>query len=237
MRHLFAVIPVKNQLHYTKGLVDQLLGQAEGRILLLDNGSTDGTIEWAVGLEREVGDAFGLHEMPGSYLHAMWNFGLDWASVESQGEPHSVAILNNDLRVGPQFLSSLHRTLHLDAKVAVAGANYDGRAFPPGKRAQAVNQICGGRYDGTGGLPGFAFMLRGEDGYRFPEALHWWYGDNDMVATFLQAGRLCVISRDATCEHLDGGGRTGNWADPAMQRLLKQDAEWFRAKWQTPSTH
>lgn len=230
MRPLFAVIPVKNQLHYTKGLIDQLLGQAEGQILVIDNGSTDGTVEWVAARMMKAG-RLAMHIAPGVFLHQMWNFGLDWAKSESPTPEHSVALLNNDLRIGDHFLSQLDEALHLHEKVAVAGARYDNRKWPSGARAITTEDICANRYDGTGGLPGFAFMLRGEDGYRFPEALHWWYGDNDMVKTFVQAGRLCVIARDAVCEHLDGGGRTGDWQDKEMKRLTDLDAAWFARKW------
>jgi len=34
-----------------------------------------------------------------------------------------------------------------------------------------------------------------------------------------------------TVEHLDGGGKTGKWDDPAMQTQLLADRAAFLAKW------
>lgn len=229
---LYAVIPVKNQIAYTRNLVGQLLDQAEGDLLLVDNGSTDGTRTWAEEDEAlAVAPLFHFTRMPNANIHEMWNYGLDWAAADCEGKPHSVALLNNDLRIGSEFLSRLDATLRCDDRIAVAGANYDRRQIPDGKGCQIVRSVCGGRYDGTGGLPGFAMMLRGELGYRFPKDLRWWYGDADLVHTTVHAGRFCVISKHATCEHLDGGGRTGDWNSPEMQALLRQDHGWFERKW------
>ena len=66
--------------------------------------------------------------------------------------------------------------------MAVSG-NYDGR---PGVGVQQVHGICAGRYDGSGGLAGFAFALRAEwlaTGYRFPTEAKWYFGDNDLCAS------------------------------------------------------
>jgi hypothetical protein len=32
-------------------------------------------------------------------------------------------------------------------------------------------------------------------------------------------------------EHLDGGGQTGKWDDPQMQKILAQDKAAFTRKW------
>ena len=113
----------------------------------------------------------------------------------------------------------------------MVGPNYDGRTFPEGVDCLSVKKLCNARYDGTGGLPGFAFMLRGEDGYRFPEELNWWFGDADLLRTLLTQDRLALITRHAVCKHLDGGSQTGDWGDPEMQKLLAADQRWFVEKW------
>lgn len=228
MSALYVVIPVRDRLEYTRPLVETLLEQDElDGLYLADNGSIDGTRQWAEALaKRDQRICVASH--PGVGIHAMWNAGLDWAREQSR-RPR-VALLNNDLAVGPHFLSRLARALD-DPRIGVAGGNYDGRRSSGGQPYIAVETICGNRYDGTGGLPGFAMMLRGEEGYRFPEALHWWYGDTDLLFTTLARGRMAVIVQDATCTHLDGGGRTGDWRSPAMQRLVRQDRIWFMEKW------
>lgn len=242
---LYVVIPVKNQLHYTQGIVKQLLEQGEAdRIFVLDNGSTDGTRDWVSDLYRYNDERFKvtLMEADGKSIHQMWNLGLDCSiktvfrssSGKVMYSPHSVAILNNDIRIGPNFLSSLNKALRCDPSVGVVGANYDNRRFI--LPTQEVHQICANRYDGTGGLPGFAFMVKGEDGYRFPEDLTWWCGDNDLLLTVLSQGRKALLVRDAVCEHLDGGGGTGKWDDPEIQPVLQRDIETFRRKWANRSS-
>ena len=155
----YAVIPVKNQLHYTQGIVTQLLEQGEAeKILVIDNGSTDDTLEWIQ--QQRVAVLLG----DGLNIHQMWNLGLEMVRAWEGDCPHDVAILNNDLRIGEHFLSLLSWALRSDFRIGVVGANYDGRHFAGD--TQSVRGVCGGRYDGTGGLPGFAFMIRGEEGYR-----------------------------------------------------------------------
>jgi len=99
---------------------------------------------------------------------------------------------------------------------------------------ERLQGICAERYDGTGGLSGFAFMVRGSwfaSGYRFPEDAMWWYGDNDLLLTIEANGGWYGMAHGATCEHLDGGGRTGEWRSPEMQAQLERDRQAFERKW------
>lgn len=228
MTETFVVIPVKDNLRYTMGVVDQLVAQREAnRVIVLDNGSEDSTWDW---LHRRGHPVVGVWA-EGLNIHEMWNMGLNLAQAMAGGESWNVAILNNDLHIGPEFLSRLDHVLRSDESHGVVGACYDNREWGRGILALSVRHLCAARYDGSGGLPGFAFMLRGEEHYRFPEELQWWYGDNDMLLTVLKSGRKALIARHAVCQHLDGGSRTGKWNDPAMQVLLKADRERFMAKW------
>lgn len=219
----FVVIPMKDRLDLTRALVEQLVEQGEATgIFVLDNGSSE---ETKIGLKDlaelpgvDVGDAAGLN------LHQMWNAGLNEA--QRRAWPCNVAILNNDLKIGPRFLSGLAGALRADPLLAVVSPNYDGRA---GVGVQQVTDICAGRYDGTGGLAGFAFMLKIESGYRFPEQLQWWYGDNDMLAHVHYGGSTAGIVLGTTVEHVGGGSQTGDW--DAMRDTLARDREWFEAKW------
>lgn len=223
------VIPMKDRLDLTLQLVEQLAEQGEAAaVLIYDNGSSDETREqlratsWPAGLNLGVFDAAGLN------IHQMWNAGLTRAVAMAQ--PCNVAILNNDLKIGPGFLSGLARALRHDPLAAVVSPNYDDRALSGMPDTQVVRDIAAGRYDGTGGIAGFAFMLKGEAGYRFPEELAWWYGDNDMMATVQMTGMHGLIALGVTCEHLGGGSQTaGDWSTRDEQ--LEADREWFASKW------
>jgi len=209
-------IPVLNHWEdLTLPLLRQLLVQDEAsHIMVMDNGSTDDT--------RAGCDALGVgwHDCRGWNIHAMWNFALSM----SQGRP--VAILNNDLAIGPNFLARLGRALQIDPQLAVVCPNYDGRIDT---RWTYTTEICAGRYDGTGGIAGFAFMAAADwaGDYRFPEQLTWWFGDNHLVATAALARRRCAVIGSSMCEHLDGGGKTGSWDDPKIKPTLDADRRWF----------
>jgi hypothetical protein len=218
----YVVIPMKDRLELTRTLLRQLKEQGEYEaIILFDNGSDELTRRWL--RSQDIAE---VHDAKTANIHQMWNMGLNYAHVYANGEPHNVAILNNDLHIGPAFLSGLAEGLRSDPRMAVVCPNYDQRK---GKGIQRVREICANRYDGTGGLAGFAFMLRGEDGYRFPEELNWWYGDNHMLYTLLRQGQEAGIVLSTHVKHVDGGGQTGDWfEDKILQAQVEQDKLWWQ---------
>lgn len=214
----FVVIPVKDRLDLTQSLLEELDSQGgHDAIFVMDNGSGPETKEWLESQAiAEVFDCEGLN------YHQMVNIGMDEALRRSW--PCNIAVLNNDLKIGPDLIKGMARALRSDAQIGVVCPNYDGR---PGSGLQMVGEICANRYDGTGGLAGFAFMLRGEAGYRFPEELQWWYGDNHLLANVLLGGSRAAIALDVSCEHIDGGSQTGAWESDEMQPILEADRQWF----------
>lgn len=219
------VIPVKNNKHLTVALVNELQSQGGyAEIVVIDNGSTDGTAEVLEGVTVLNGVGLGIHEM--------WNLGLEHL-LQAYGPSQNITFLNNDVAIGEQFLTRLGAALRLVDDLVVVCPNYDKRnmAYP----LQEVDQICAGKYDGTGGLAGFAMCIRGEffaDGYRFPEQFKWWYGDNDLLLTIKAANKKAAIARDVSCEHLDGGSLTTKAEDQAaFNEAVEKDREAFLAKW------
>jgi GT2 family glycosyltransferase len=223
------VIPMKDRLDLTMALVDQLAEQGEATaVLIYDNGSSQETLDQLKAWQRPTGlGQLAVFDASGQNIHQMWNRGLSMAAAG--GQPCNVAVLNNDIKIGPNFLSGLARALRYDELAAVVSPNYDDRD-PGGADCQVVRDICAGRYDGTGGIAGFAFMLKGEGGYRFPEELNWWYGDNDMMCAAAAAGMHGLIALGVTCEHIGGGSQTaGDWSQHSAQ--LEADRLWFVSKW------
>jgi len=220
-----AVIPVKDKLTYTKRIVAQLQAdEAVAEIVIIDNGSTPETRRWLDKSGATVLDA------KGAGIHTMWNMGIDY-SFAYHARPYTL-ILNNDLRISEPFAAPLRDALiNGPGELVAVCPNYDGRI---GAGVERLQGICANRYDGTGGLAGFAFMVKPEwwqTGWRFDENLTWWYGDNDFTMEVEVQGGYCGMSHAATVEHLDGGGQTGKWDDPKMQAILARDGELFRAKW------
>ena len=205
-RKLWAIIPVKDRLSMTRDLVDQLRTQAgDVGIVVVDNGSGKQTRNWLSSQSDLVvidGEGMGIHEM--------WNVGAEYALTHSPANC-DVAFLNNDLVCGPDMMAGLQATLAEHQELALVSPNYDDR---DGIGVEYVTEICADRYDGTGGIAGFAFMVRGEflTRYRFPTECKWFFGDNDIVLTVNRAGLMQAIALDVTVEHIGGGGRTtGGW--------------------------
>lgn len=230
-----AVIPVKGNLRYTKDLVQQLEADPGcDEVVIIENGSPPDMQKWLKSCGHVVLDAIG------SGIHQMWNMGAAYAL--NRPGPVNLLFLNNDIRIGEPFCEPLAKALRPEglsdeqleqaARLVAVCPNYDGRS---GEGIEQLRGVCGERYDGTGGLSGFAFMVKGElfthMGYRFPEECMWWYGDTDMVMTIDTSGGWYGMVHGVTVEHLDGGGRTGNWSDPEMQRQLAADQAHWQAKW------
>lgn len=210
-----AVVPVRGNNHLTGALLSDLeRDDTYGQVIVIDNGS-DSDDYLVLHSLIEATPRAQMLSMPGAGIHQMWNAGLRFARVAGFG---LAAILNNDIHLEPGCLDRLAEVM-ADPAIGIACPNYDGR---PERGLVDVDTVCGGLYDGTGGMAGFAFMIR-THGYRFPEELKWWYGDQHVLACMLARGLRAVIVTDAHCEHVGGGSQTGRWDTPSMQRQIKAD--------------
>jgi GT2 family glycosyltransferase len=233
-----AVIPMKDGLDLTRALVEQIREQGGcDEIIVCDNGSGPEAKAWLA----EQTDLTVL-DCPDVGIHHMWNRAAERV-IERHRHIAHVAFLNNDLRLGPGCLTALSAALGSDRMLTAVSANYDDRPESratmgtPRDPVEQVTDICANRYDGTGGLAGFAFMVRSAmftSGYRFPEQCMWWYGDNDLVASIARSTEKVGIALRAHVEHLDGGGKTaGDWNDPEWKAVLDADRRAFEAKWRS----
>lgn len=230
------VIPFKDKWKMTKAVAQQCT--AADLVLLMNNGSGPEATKAAVAFKgAEVIDCKGLG------IHEMWNAG---AEVALERFPKvNLAFLNNDLELGDDCLPVLAAALRSGPENLVAVCpNYDER-IPPWQfdqddteghpaEVQRLQGICANKYDGTGGLAGFCFMVKGElfqAGYRFPEDCMWWFGDNDLTMTINAAGGWYGMVHAATVKHLDGGGQTGDWSDYLSTPQGQKDLAAFSAKW------
>lgn len=220
----FVVIPVKDNKKMTQALLRQLIEETDREhIVVVDNGSNPETKRW-LDTQRMAtvidGTGMGIHEM--------WNLGAQWCLARN---PRArIAFLNNDLELGPNFLAGLSAALDSDPTLVAVCPNYDARA---GDGVERLHGICADKYDGTGGLAGFAFMVKGEwfERYRFPEDCMWWFGDNDLCLTIEAAGGWYGMVHGVTVVHLDGGGQTGDWSNYLDTEQGKADLAAFCARW------
>lgn len=219
------ILPVKDQLHLTRGVVSDLMCQGGWTdLLIFDNGSTDPAMRsWLE--EQDVGTVF---PMPGEGITAMWTAGMAEAT-RRHGGLADLIFLNNDLRLGPQFCQRLIGGLRSAPGLMVASGNYDGRQ---GGRVTPAEGICAGRYDGTGGLAGFAFAVRAEWAarYRFPEGCRWFYGDTDLALTVDSTpGVWQGVVTSALVQHVGGGSQTPR--PEGWDEMIEADRLAFLAKW------
>lgn len=240
----YVVVPIKDRRDLTGALLDQLAEQGGyEKVFLFDNGSNRTTKNWLSTLDMpglEVIDA------AGQGIHQMWNEGIRRSLADAQA-PCNVAILNNDLVLGDRFLDGLAEGLRSDPRCLAVCPNYDGR--PADSPLVPLSGICAGRMDGTGGLAGFAFMVRGEmfaQGFpKFDEDLEWYFGDNELVMNIARAGGVALMVTGVDVEHVGGGGQSsGHGGDepthgsdwlaslsPRMREVYKKDEATFMAKW------
>ena len=121
-----------------------------------------------------------------------WNFGIDLSTTGNH-----VFFLNDDVYLNENCVSNLVAVLDGDDSIGLVSPQYSG--FP---QDRVVTDTCRGRYDGTGGMAGFAMMLSSDlTDYRFPEELVLWYGDDHLVDHVVDKGRKCLISTKARCVH------------------------------------
>ena len=121
-----------------------------------------------------------------------WNFGIDLSRTGNH-----VFFLNDDVYLNENCVSNLVAVLDGDDSIGLVSPQYSG--FP---QDRVVTDTCRGRYDGTGGMAGFAMMLSSDlTDYRFPEELVLWYGDDHLVDHVVDKGRKCLISTKARCVH------------------------------------
>ncbi len=207
-----AIIPFKDKWKMTRATAE---GAQADLVLLMNNGSTqDATqaaVKWCDGRAAEVVDCKGLG------IHEMWNAGTEIAL--ERFPKVNLAFLNNDLELGPDCLPVLAEALRSGPENLVSVCpNYDERWYADeyghARKVDDVEPLQGiaaNKYDGTGGLAGFCFMVKGEwfqTGWRFPEDAMWWYGDNLLTMSIDVAGGWYGMVHAATVKHLDGGGQT-----------------------------
>lgn len=197
----YVVIPQKNHSDLTIDLLRQLHNQGDAeKVIVFDNGSDE---------EEIAATAKACHEYraklilsAGQNIHEMWNNGTLLALKDCEG-PANIAILNNDLRIGPHFLPRLATALRADDELVAVCPNYDKRK---GSGVQYVHGTYGGK-----GLAGFAFMFKGElfrDGAPFDEQFEWWWGDTDFAYRIERAGKKLGFVYGVSVEHLDGGSQS-----------------------------
>lgn len=221
----YVVIPQKGHTDLTDAVVKQLLAEdaIEG-IIVYDNGSPNAEVD--AQMLSYVGEDRVTVLCNWKGIHGMWNDGVGWAKRRARGDDFNVAILNNDLHLGPHFIKRLSTALRADPMLWAVCPNYDER------KGSGVDYVVG-TY--PLGMSGFAFMVKGEafspQGLPlFDEEFSWWYGDTDLAINIMTRGYKVGFVYGTKVEHLDGGSVTARSVD--MEEAIARDREHFFSKWQ-----
>lgn len=178
------VIPVLNQLHYTRQCVESLRasGVPAEAILVIDNASTDGTAAWLAG----CADARSVHNPVNLGCGGAWTQGCylshaDW-----------VVLLNNDVLAGPHAIDALldaaeRHGLDVVSPSLLEGADdYSFAEFAPGYGEKMKDELRRGWFHGV------CFAIRRNVfhriGYPDTDRLMWGHEDKEYLVRCLRAG-------------------------------------------------
>ena len=235
------IIPVWNQLPYTQeclATLAQTTDPARTQIIVVDNGSEDGTGEWLEGWRGDGRVVCRFGENRG--FAAACNEGLRQATGDVQ------ILLNNDTHLTPGWLERLCETLLRDEQAGAAGpvSNYVSGPQQVATNCQRPDQVDGFAWEWmkanagtaveTGRLIGFCLALRKEAvekigllDERFGIGT---YEDDDYCRRLQQAGYKLLIAPGSFVWHY--GNRTFAGNGLSMEAIQAENGKLFAEKWE-----
>ena len=246
VRPVGIVIPVHNELEATRLCVESVATFTPEpiRLVLVDNGSTDGTAAWAERVCRDSRSVTVIRNAENRGFAPAVNQGI------AAARGLDVLLLNNDVVVTPGWLSRLLAALREAPDIGLVGS-VSNHASPPQQvpvpayrgaaelTAHALDRAMRnhGRTDPAGRLSGFCLLIRREaveavGGFdeRFVPGF---FEDDDYCHRVRLAGFRRLVAHDVFVHH--AGSRTFRrlHEDPASP--LRVNWERFKAKWGLPA--
>lgn len=219
------VIPVRDNLHLTQSICNQLLDQGGWEYLhIFDNGSDDDTWQYLndmAYMDSRIQPWFS----PYKTIYEMWSMGFDF-SVEDGAT--KVAILNNDIVLSPGLIGAMGDVLQATSEVGIVYPDYN-RSIEQGVDPQ-LPYYTRGTYR-HGGMSGFCFMLRVKAVTWSPLVdpnLRLWYGDDDIAFSMEAAGWQQMRLAGWPLDHI--GQATCN-QHPEVFKDVPADKAYFEKKW------
>ncbi len=214
------VIPTKSNINGLTTLISSLmLSQGVSKVVVVGDG-----VETEPMLECLPSSIIKTYVPRGSGISKMWNVGMALAN-----EGNHVLFLNDDVTIDTSTVTGMINALAEDSRIGLVCPKYAGDSDVD----IISHTTCRGKYDGTGGMAGFAMMLASDlvPQFRFDERMKWWWSDDDLVNWVnKKANRLCVISAKARCHHAHSVTITSNPPDN-FNKQIEIDKKIYEQKW------
>lgn len=242
------VIPSYNNLRHLKNCYSSIKKHApETELVLIDDGSTDGTYDWILSLKDDRVKHFRSEERLGHTIQ--YDAGIAMASNDVVG------IFHADMIMGPNYVKNVLK--HLEEKTVVCGTRVEPPLHPPGK--EKITSDFGTDFDNLRVNEFDSFCLRSQEanagktsrgmfapwviykrdfdyvGGHDPDFAPFPYEDSDIFQRWILAGYKLVQSRDAFVYHLTCRGH--RWSeqvgtdDEYYKTVSKKAARNYIRKW------
>ena len=226
-----------NQVEFTRQCLDsiRLLTDEPFELIVVDNGSTDGTLEYL----RALPDVRVIENGTNRGFPAAANQGIAVAAGKQ------VLLLNNDVVVTTGWLGRILRALHSDRKVGLVGPRSNFVSGPQQIEAGYENlaELDGFAWDwgkAQGGviidvnrLVGFCLLIGREVidaiGVLDEQFGIGWFEDDDYCLRAIAAGYRAVIAGDAFVHHYGSRTFLGSGIDAGA--LMRENKRRFLEKW------
>ena len=215
------MIGTYNRLRYLKATLESVrdeLASTPHEIIVVDGGSSDGTIRWLTGQKDVISI---VQHNRGTWRgreiqRRSWGYFMNLGFKAAQGR--YVCMLSDDCLVIP---SAIKRGLALEAPVVA----FYWRDFPVDARYR-VGVSFGGRLFVNHGL--YLRDALEEVGFIDEEGYAFYHADGDLAQRLAEAGHACVASEDSYIEHYAD-------ANPAVRasNLVRERADWetYSTRW------
>lgn len=131
------ILPVRNGAHYVKACVDSVLSQtlSDFNFIILDNCSTDGTLEWVQSLQDNR-----IKIIPSI---KPLNIEENWARIKDIPKNEFITLIGHDDLLYPDFLENINRLVELypDASLYHTHFNFIDAAGKVIRRSKPMNSL------------------------------------------------------------------------------------------------